>query len=84
MAYSHAFPAGGQQLSVSLRNASQELRARKELLLMSLSRTSGVITKEIYTIMEELALVNPSGGCGSGGDAGRAHYTAMLGGECAK
>eukprot|EP00752_Nemacystus_decipiens_P012974 g11480.t1 len=58
-----------------------ELRARKALLLKSLEETGGIITDEIYRIMEELALVNPSSGCGAGSDKGKSHYCAMLRGH---
>ncbi len=58
--------------------SSQELRARKALLLSSLEATGGVITDGIYPIMEELARVNPSSGCGLGSDKGKSHYCAML------
>ncbi|CAM9935980.1 unnamed protein product [Ectocarpus sp. 12 AP-2014] len=57
------------------------LRSRKALLLSSLEKTGGVITDDIYPIMEELALVNPSSGCGVGKDLGKSHYCAMLPGH---
>eukprot|EP00903_Cladosiphon_okamuranus_P015196 g14046.t1 len=58
-----------------------ELRARKTLLVKSLEETGGIITDEIYSIMEELALVDPSSGCGTGSDKGKSHYCAMLRGH---
>lgn len=51
--------------------------------MKSLEETGGIITDEIYPIMEELALVNPSSGCGKGGDKGKSHYCAMLRGGLA-
>lgn len=62
----------------------QELRSRKALLLSRLEESGGIITKDIYPIMEELALVNPSSGCGVGDDQGKSHYGAMLPGKLAE
>ena len=63
---------------LALSSSFQELRARKALLLKSLEETGGIISDEMYSIMEELALVNPSSGCGAGSDKGKSHYCAML------
>lgn len=65
-------------MSAFVTYALQELRARKALLLSSLELSGGVITDDIYPIMEELALVNPSSGCGLAKDKGKSHYCAML------
>ncbi|CAM9170841.1 unnamed protein product [Scytosiphon promiscuus] len=85
---------GGRQDLVAMKKAFEgsmdnklimeyvmELRARKSLLLSSLEETGGVITNDIYSVMEELALVNPSSGCGAGSDMGKSHYCAMLPGH---
>ncbi|CAN0198601.1 unnamed protein product [Pylaiella littoralis] len=71
-------PHPSKKRLLPLWHALQELRARKALLMSSLQSSGGVITDEIYSIMEELALVNPSSGCGTGKDSGKSHYCAML------
>lgn len=71
-------PHPSKKRLLPLWHALQELRTRKALLMSSLQSSGGVITDEIYSIMEELALVNPSSGCGTGKDSGKSHYCAML------
>lgn len=43
-----------------------------------------MITPGVFSVIEELAEINPSGGCGDSEDKGAGHYSGMLNGEASR